>query len=180
MVDKSREKEVTWMGLFDKFKKNKTSINSEKKEGLPQNTTNKHETIYKINFKVSERITDQEKIEEIVKIMAAEDPFHRFYKGQKEADFSYISGKIYEYEEITTMNTVLIPKEESLQLIIENHFVGLLPDKISQSIHPYLDKNLLTMYVYVIGGNYKKYDQETGQVLMGSDPYDLEIHLQFD
>lgn len=161
------------MGLFD-FLKGKKKDDAP----LPMATAREDVADEKVPFerKLSARevTTDARVIQAIVEKMVAEDPFQNFYRGKTD---SQIVKRIYEYEEITTMNVDLAVEGREWRLSIEGILLGTLPQNLVAEMSPYYGKLVLTTYAYVTGGRYKELSE--GAVREGREPYDLAIYFQY-
>lgn len=162
------------MGLFDFLKGKKKETNS-----LPEAADSvKEEGKVQFERKLSARevTTDARVIQAVVEKMVAEDPFQNFYRGKSD---DQIVKRVYEYEEITTMNVDLAAESKEWQLSIEGISLGVLPPNIVEELSPYQGKYILTAYAFVTGGRYKEYREEAGAVQEGMSPYNVDIYLQY-
>ena len=65
-------------------------------------------------------------------------------------------------------------------LMIEGMSLGKLPAEQWNEINPYYGKNDFTAFVYVTGGRYKAYSDDSKTVEIAYTPYDLDIFVQFE
>jgi len=168
------------MGLFDFFKKDKQDTPSAD-QSVQNDNEQQEETIkYKTKLTAREITTNPKTIQEIVDKMVTEDPFKNYYDGKTDAHFGPSSNRAYEYEVITTMNVDLVAEgKNNLQIYIEGTLLGDIPQKKAREINQYREKDILTAYVFVTGGRYKEYSEETNDVQEGTAPYGLDIFIQF-
>lgn len=64
--------------------------------------------------------------------------------------------------------------------MIEGMSLGKLPAEQWNEINPYYGKNDFTAFVYVTGGRYKAYSDDSKTVETAYTPYDLDIFVQFE
>lgn len=168
------------MGLFDFLKGKKQDTIPKKAPGLQQQETAQDgpATVqYERKLTAREITSDSHLIEAIVEKMVVEDPFQNYFKGRSDQD---IRSRIYEYEEITTMNVgILLEEKAALNLYVEGILLGTIPERIADELNRYQGQNLLTAYAYVTGGRYKEYSAESATVVEGTAPYGLDIYLQY-
>lgn len=161
------------MGLFD-FLKGKKKDTAPLPEAAAREEAAEGKIQYERKLSAREVTADARVIQAIVEKMVAEDPFQNFYQGQSD---DQIVRRVYEYEEITTMNVGMAAEGKNWHLSIEGILLGAIPPAIVEELGPFQGKHVLTAYAYVTGGRYKEYAQ--GEVREGRDPYDLAIYLQY-
>ncbi len=150
------------MGLFDFFKKKDKPVQKERHVQQENDGSIKYET----KLPITSMTDDMKKIDDIVSKIAADDPFQKYYQG--------VGSKVYEYTDLTTMN---VDVDESFQLTIEGVRLGKLPQNVIDGMKPYHGKNILTVYAFVTGGNYKEYNGT--DVTEGFNPYNLILYVQY-
>lgn len=171
------------MGLFDFFKRKAT----EKPKSTPENENDpskselSEDTIqHEIKLNVREVTRDPQLIKEVAEKIIAEDPFVNSFERKPSVTLGNGAKRVYEYTNVTTME-VSFPSGagSGLQLMIEGILVGNVPEEKARDIQQYQSSNILTAYVYVNGGPYTDYFQESSTVEKGEAPYDLDVYVQF-
>lgn len=161
------------MGLFDFFKGNKKPV-------APTATKAPEQSLgsdVKFETRMTDRqmVADKAVVQEIAKKIIAEDPFVKPYQGRVDVDFRDGERRIFEFEEVTTMNVAIEP---DFTLVVEGIALGKIPADKVEAIKPYFGSTMLTAFVYVIGGRSKQIVE--GELAMSEIPYGLDIYLQFN
>lgn len=170
------------MGLLDFLKKkNQTPKPSDdiKESGIDSTEDSEAVIHYETELNAREITSDPKLIRQVVEKMVAEDPFKNYYSAATAETFPR-SPRLYEYGNITTMNVDVAPDtHNNLQLSIEGTALGALPPEKAQEIEPYREKYVLTAYAFVTGGRYKEIAPDTHEIHEGTEPYDVNIFIQF-
>lgn len=161
------------MGIFDFFKGNIKPL-------APAGNANSSQSLGS-DIKFETRLTDRQMnadpavVHAIAERMIAEDPFVKPFQGRTDADFREGDRRIFEFENVTTMNAAI---ESDFTLVIEGMALGKIPPAKAEELKPYLATNMATIYAYVIGGCSKQ--RLNGELVENNSPYGLDIYIQFN
>lgn len=168
------------MGLFDFFRQNKKEkTTSEIVQPINIEETENSPIVFETKLTANDFNATSNLIESIVSKMVNEDPFQNFYKGMVDDDFIIGTKRVYRYEEITTMNVDIDTRTKPI-LSIEGIQLGIVPEHIFSEMKKYESKHVLTTFVFVTGGPYKEFSNETNQIVSGETPYNLDVYIQYN
>lgn len=160
------------MGLFDVLFGNKDEKDTQSRENEFKESDQDRIVKYATSFSSEEMSTDKETVAEIAQKIIAEDPFQKEYGGKTKEEITPLSGRVYKYQEVTTVNADI---REGKDLYIEGKKLGPLSEERVKEIEPY-KKDILMAYVYVTKGPYLEYSKESEQMEENVTPYELDIY----
>ena len=164
------------MGIRDFFKKRPkekarpvTDASEDANDGVGR-------ILFQTRWRSSALFADNSLIQKVAQHIILEDPFCKPFGGLEDEAIARTNRRIYEYEQVTTLNVAI----KDGNLMIEGLSLGKLPEEQWNEISPYYGKKDFTAFVYVTGGRYKIYSDDSKTVETAYTPYDLDIFVQFE
>lgn len=164
------------MGIRDFFKKRPKEKVQPVSDPSEQRNNNVGRILFQTRWKSSALFADNSLIQQVAERIILEDPFCKPFGGLDDEAIARTKRRIYEYEQVTTVNVAI----KDGNLMIEGLSLGNLPEEQWKEISPYYGKNDFTAFVYVTGGRYKVYSDDSETVETAYTPYDLDIFVQFE
>ena len=135
---------------------------------------------YKIHLNAEKITSDQEVIDRIANQIIEEDVAKRKYAGKSDQDLKTYHDKIYKYESFLTQDVKLVPNDVNhLDVYVNQILLGHLPDEYTVDVLHFLQSTIVMAFAYIKGGPYKTYDAATDSVVKKSEPFDLNLYIQF-
>lgn len=135
---------------------------------------------YKMLVCASELTSNQQTIDSVVKKLISQDSSKRQYAGRNDTELLKYKKQIYQFESYQTQRVKLVPNHaKRLDVYVEDIYLGKLPQEYTKEAVRFLHSAIFMAFAFVKDGPYKFYDEKSGKVKEGSDPYDLNIYFQF-
>ena len=164
------------MGILDFFKKGPKEKVQPVSDASEQGNNGVGRILFQTRWKSSALLADNSLIQKVAERIIQEDPFCKPFGSLDDEAIARTKRRIYEYEQVTTVNVAI----KDGNLMIEGMSLGKLPAEQWNEINPYYGKNDFTAFVYVTGGRYKAYSDDSKTVETAYTPYDLDIFVQFE
>lgn len=164
------------MGILDFFKKESKEKVQPVSDTSEQGNNGVGRILFQTRWKGSALFAENSLIQKVAERIIQEDPFCKSFGSLDDEAIARTKRRIYEYEQVTTVNVAI----KDGNLMIEGMSLGKLPAEQWNEINPYYGKNDFTAFVYVTGGRYKAYSDDSATVEIAYTPYDLDIFVQFE
>ena len=164
------------MGIRDFFKKGTKEKARPVADASEQVNNGVGRILFQTRWRSSALFADNSLIQKVAQHIILEDPFCKPFGGLEDEAIARTNRRIYEYEQVTTLNVAI----KDGNLMIEGLSLGKLPEEQWNEIRPYYGKKDFTAFVYVTGGRYKVYSDDSKTVETAYTPYDLDIFVQFE
>ncbi|SFE13072.1 Hypothetical protein TPAS_1109 [Trichococcus pasteurii] len=164
------------MGIRDFFKKGAKEKDLPVADASEDANDSVGRILFQTRWRSSALFADNSLIQKVAEHIILEDPFCKPFGWLEDEAIARTNRRIYEYEQVTTLNVAI----KDGNLMIEGLSLGKLPAEQWNEISPYYGKKDFTAFVYVTGGRYKFYSDDSKTVETAYTPYDLDIFIQFE